>query len=75
MDDFVNVNNERDQGDNQYYPLTADAFNDKYFGNGTPNSGTLSAEVVAALEDGWDKDLNGNDRFHGTIDVGPIEEQ
>jgi hypothetical protein len=64
------VESEHDQGDNTYYPASAAAFNDAYYG------GALSAEVVAALEKDWDKDLAGNPRFKGTsIDAGPYEVQ
>jgi hypothetical protein len=68
MTDFVTT--EHDQGDDQYYPDDAQAFDDAYYG------GVLSGEVVNALQKDWDKDLAGNDRICGDrIDVGPYETQ
>jgi hypothetical protein len=69
MTDFVE--SEHDQGSDAYYPASAQAFNTTYY------DGDLSAEVAAALQKDWDKDLAGNDRFRqGTsIDAGPYEVQ
>jgi hypothetical protein len=68
MSDFVTT--EHDQGDDQYYPVDARAFDNTYHG------GALSDEVVNALQKDWDKDLAGNPRIRGDrIDVGPYETQ
>jgi hypothetical protein len=68
MSDFVE--SEHDQGDDQYYPASAQAFDDTYYG------GALSDAVVNALQKDWDKDLAGNPRSKGaSIDVGPYEIQ